>query len=140
MIEYREHDLLNCETARYTTEKKDTNDKLKLILETRCNLDHLIACCSHASPQKLRMNYLQVCRNKMDVFSLRLVDHGLYINETVDDLSIPISISEFKVNYVEWFSLLLSLVVCLFSIKKKKKKKALLYETNTHSFTILECY
>jgi hypothetical protein len=106
LVEDKEHDLLNCEAARHMTEKKILNDKLKFLLETRCNLDHLIACCHNANPHKIHMHYLQMCGNKMEVGSLHLVDQGLYVAESVGNLSIPISVTDFKDNSAEWFSLL----------------------------------
>lgn len=114
LIEEREHDLLNCEASRSLTQQKVLEDKLKLILETRCNLDHLILSCPNANPRNICMNYLQVCANKISVNSLRLVGPGIYIAESIGNLDIPISVAKFKENSVQWFALLESVVVFIY--------------------------
>ncbi|KAI8884566.1 hypothetical protein K501DRAFT_271670 [Backusella circina FSU 941] len=110
LIEEREHDLLNCEASRSLTQQKVLDDKLKLMLETKCNLDHLILSCPNANPCNIRMNYLQACANKISVNSLRVVGPGIYIAESIGNLDIPISVAKFKEKSVEWFALLKSVV------------------------------
>lgn len=114
LIEEKEHDLLNCKTSKSLTQKKVLDDKLKLILETNCNLDHLILSCPNANSRNISMNYLQACANKMSVNSLRLVGPGIYVTESIGNLDIPISVTKFKENSVEWFALLKSVVVFIY--------------------------
>ncbi|KAI9350461.1 hypothetical protein BD770DRAFT_159045 [Pilaira anomala] len=124
LIEEREHDLLNCEASRSLTQQKVLDDKLKLILETKCNLDHLILSCPNANPRSIRMNYCQVCANKMNVNSLRLVGPGIYIAESIGNLDIPISVAKFKENSAQWFALLDSVVVFIYLTFLKKYRHA----------------
>jgi hypothetical protein len=86
----------------------------ELLVEPRCNLDHLITNCPSADPKRFYMHFLQICGKKCDIGLLRLVDEGLYISEKVGSLDIPMSVVEFAEKSVQWVMLLFSIKVsCL---------------------------
>ncbi|KAI8882576.1 hypothetical protein K501DRAFT_273523 [Backusella circina FSU 941] len=97
-IEDQERDTINCEAARYLQENKVHDDRLKRPIETRCNLDHLVANCPNADPQHFFRHYIQICKCACNIGTLRLVD-------------LFSSISDFETYSQECFTLLFSILV-----------------------------
>ncbi|CEP13882.1 hypothetical protein [Parasitella parasitica] len=84
-----EVDLVDVEAARYLSSKKTNNDHLKLAIESKGILDHIVKQVRSFDPRKTLVFMIQICQNQFQVKILRLCDNGLYAIQHYADLSLP---------------------------------------------------
>ncbi|KAL9536606.1 hypothetical protein MBANPS3_012521 [Mucor bainieri] len=84
-----EVDLVDVEAARYLYNKKTNNDHLKLAIESKGILDHIIKQVHSFNPRKTLVYMIQTCQNQCQVKILRICDNGLYSVQHYADLSLP---------------------------------------------------
>lgn len=104
-----EIDLIDVEAARYLYNQKTNDDHLKLAIESKGILDHIIKQSSSFNPRKSIVFMIQICQNQCQVKTLRLCDRGLYCIQHQADLSLPTSPIEFGKKSCSWFAMLESI-------------------------------
>lgn len=74
-----EYDLANVEASREMTNQKIDDDRLKLIIESNCVLDHITKNTPSINLEDLRVLFIQLSGNQCDVSLLTLAAPGLYV-------------------------------------------------------------
>ncbi|RCH92125.1 hypothetical protein CU098_008801, partial [Rhizopus stolonifer] len=104
-----EIDLIDVEAARCLYNQKTNDDHLKLAIESKGILDHIVKQSSSFNPRKTVVFMIQICQNQCQVKTLRLCDRGLYCIQHQADLSLPSTPIEFSKNSCSWFAILESI-------------------------------
>ncbi|KAI9030193.1 hypothetical protein CLU79DRAFT_716190 [Phycomyces nitens] len=106
IINTQKVDVMDVEAARYLQNQKTNNDHLKLAIESKGILDHIVRHAASFDPKTDMVLMLQVCQNQCDVKVLSLCDRGLYCLWKETSLSLPSSPKLFAKDADSWFATL----------------------------------
>ena len=106
IINTQKVDVLDVEAARYLQNQKTNNDHLKLAIESKGILDHIVRHAASFDPRTDMALMLQVCQNQCDVKVLSLCDRGLYCLWKETSLSLPSCPKLFAEDADSWFATL----------------------------------
>lgn len=104
-------DFCHIEASRtLCTESKLQHDKVKLAIETKCSLDSILLKSNYPTiNNRPALPNMQISGIKARVYTLALVDSGLYASSVVFDLSLPENIVLFTEKMELWCRKLKSL-------------------------------
>ncbi|CAO3608398.1 unnamed protein product [Cunninghamella blakesleeana] len=87
-------DLSTIEAAKSMNEKKISDDKLKLIIESKIIMNEFIDKCPMVDPNNVKIYSIQISGYKAEICTLKLVDNGLYVYTLFKSIPLPNSPDE----------------------------------------------